>query len=186
MCERLVAVGRNVHRITRLPQALRHGPRERLEVLDEKHAHERQYAPRIRGVPDFAVALIGVSCSPAINRRVLIRRGPRELVFAVLALRTAGTRAAHAQETSATTDSPAGISLPAAREAAAERAPDVTLARAREEIAQAQVNVAGALANPTLTVTTAQKTGAPRNRRQPPDASIRPARYRCLGRAIGR
>jgi cobalt-zinc-cadmium efflux system outer membrane protein len=52
----------------------------------------------------------------------------------------------------------APISLTAAREVATRQAPDVVLARDRHEIARAQVDVAGALANPTVTVTTARET----------------------------
>lgn len=66
--------------------------------------------------------------------------------------------AATAQEAGRTATVPAGITLTAARDAAAARAPDVALGQTREQIARAQVDVAGALANPTLTFTTARET----------------------------
>lgn len=50
------------------------------------------------------------------------------------------------------------ISLGDARAAAVARAPELALARAREAIARAQIDAAGALANPTLTVVTARQT----------------------------
>jgi len=89
---------------------------------------------------------------------VLPRLALRDLVLAVLALWAAAPRTGRAQQAGPTADAASGISLLAARAAAAARAPDVTLARSREEIARAQVDVAGALANPTVTLTTAQKT----------------------------
>ena len=53
---------------------------------------------------------------------------------------------------------PVGLSLRDARAAAERRAPDVTLARGRHDIARAEVDVAGMLANPTVTVSTARET----------------------------
>src|SRR5215831_11829104 len=50
------------------------------------------------------------------------------------------------------------ISLAEARAEAARRSPDVVIAIGREEIARAQIDVAGALANPTVTVQTARQT----------------------------
>ena len=50
------------------------------------------------------------------------------------------------------------ISLAEARALADRATPDVVLARRREAVARAQVDVAGALANPTLTVSTARLT----------------------------
>src|SRR4051812_45620070 len=67
----------------------------------------------------------------------------------------------HAAAQLARHDSPierAGISLAAAREAAVRQAPDVALARDRQEIARTQVDIAGALANPTVTLSSATQT----------------------------
>jgi cobalt-zinc-cadmium efflux system outer membrane protein len=50
------------------------------------------------------------------------------------------------------------ITFAEARAAAEAGAPDVALARGRGEVARAQVGVAGALANPAVTVTTARET----------------------------
>ncbi len=50
------------------------------------------------------------------------------------------------------------LSLAEARALAERATPDVLLARRREAVARAQVDVAGALANPTLTVSTARLT----------------------------
>jgi outer membrane protein TolC len=91
---------------------------------------------------------------------VLLGRASLQPVIAVLILGTFAARTGRAQQASPgpAEEASTGISLAAARDAAAQRAPDVTLARVREEIAQAQVGVAGALANPTVSVTTAEKT----------------------------
>src|SRR5215471_15689792 len=78
-------------------------------------------------------------------------------VLAVAALQALAAAAARAQ-TADGVRVRAPISLTAAREAATRQAPDVALARDRHEIARTQVEVAGALANPTVTVTTARET----------------------------
>ena len=86
-----------------------------------------------------------------MNRRRWLFHG----VLAVAAL------PAHAAEQPARPDPSAeraDISLVAARDAAVRQAPDIALARDRLEIARAQVDVAGALTNPTVTLSTARET----------------------------
>ena len=85
------------------------------------------------------------------------RRASCDLVIAAFVLGSTAVAVA-APDAPATAERPAEISLAAARDAAVARAPDVALARGREEIARAQVDVAGALANPTLALSTARET----------------------------
>ena len=85
------------------------------------------------------------------------RRASCELVIAAFLLGSPAAAVA-APDAAAAAERPAEISLAAARDAAVARAPDVALARGREDIARAQVDVAGALANPMLALSTARET----------------------------
>jgi len=106
----------------------------------------------------FVSILIRLSYSPVINGPVFSRPGVRESVIAVLAFGTLAPRAAVAQQLDQTQGGPEAISLAAARDAAVARAPDVALARGREDIARAQIDVAGALLNPAVMLSTARET----------------------------
>jgi cobalt-zinc-cadmium efflux system outer membrane protein len=106
---------------------------------------------------DFDTALIGLSCSAAINGRVDVPRGMRRVLMVIASLQAGSATNARAQSADdARARTP--ISLTSARDAAVRQAPDVALARDRHEIARAQVDVAGALANPAVTVTSARET----------------------------
>jgi cobalt-zinc-cadmium efflux system outer membrane protein len=108
-------------------------------------------------VQEFDVALIALSCSAAITGRVDLRRALRRAAVVMAAFLSLAATPAHAQRDEGARER-TPISLTEAREAALRQGPDVTLARGRQEIARTQVDVAGALANPTVTVTTARET----------------------------
>ena len=93
---------------------------------------------------------------PRYDWRVDLRRGLRRAVLVIAVLEPAATPA-HAQSAGGARER-TPISLTTARDAALRQAPDVTLARGRHEIARTQVDVAGALTNPAVTVTTARET----------------------------
>ena len=74
----------------------------------------------------------------------------------ISSFQAAAAAAAHAESADARERTP--ISLSEARDASVRQAPDVALAQDRQEIARTQVEVTRALANPTVTVTSARET----------------------------
>ena len=74
----------------------------------------------------------------------------------ISSFQVAAAAAAHAESADARERTP--ISLSEARDASVRQAPDVALAQDRQEIARTQVEVTRALANPTVTVTSARET----------------------------
>ena len=88
----------------------------------------------------------------------LVRRSPtaRGLALGVLALAGLGTRDGRAQQ--AEENRRRAVTFAEARATAEAHAPEVTLSERRDDIARTQADVAGALANPTVTLLAARQT----------------------------
>jgi cobalt-zinc-cadmium efflux system outer membrane protein len=141
----LFTVSGRVHGVTCLAEALRERTSKRLIVLDEQDAH-RSRVLRIGGaVTPSLPTLISFSSKRARTCSVMRCRSLLMLGLAV----TAPPALARASEERA-------VSLAEARSLAVRANPEVLLARQRETVARAQVDVAGALGNPFVTVETAR------------------------------